>query len=154
VKKLFVLLISFISIAASGFFPYNAAGNEAPKQDIQPFTNKDLEKYHNTSESKPAVPDPMLKDTKSEKIVKTEKSREQKEKEYWCKKTTPYRRKIEKAKDDIREIEKSGKITKQLKKKLEVVKKQLKTAEQDLADIEDEAYRKRIPPGWLRCQFE
>ena len=154
-KKLFIFLILSVSILTVGLFPFNASGDEAPsRDDLRTFTNKDLEKYRSNSDIKPVAPEPAIKDINSEKIVKTEKSREQKEKEYWCKKTKPYIRKIDKAKDDIREIEGIGKVTKQSKKKLAVAKKNLKTAEQDLSDIEDEAYRKRIPPGWLRCQFE
>jgi hypothetical protein len=30
----------------------------------------------------------------------------------------------------------------------------LKAEEQELNDLENEAHRKGVPPGWLRCQFD
>jgi peptidoglycan hydrolase CwlO-like protein len=96
-----------------------------------------------------------------------EAKKEKEEKEYWCKRATEYRKKIEKAQEDFEETEKklaelegnplpnakSKKALKQLNSKLRKSKKQLRNAERDLSYFEDEAHRKGIPPGWLRCQF-
>jgi hypothetical protein len=40
-----------------------------------------------------------------------------------------------------------------LEKKLEALQERLKAARQAREDLEDEARRKNIPPGWLRGQF-
>lgn len=130
----------------------------------QLFTNQDIEKYKGPSEAKTA-------DTKSvsredmEKVRndKNQSIREDKEKEYWCKKASVYKKKIKKADDDAKETEKeistesrkglhAGKKTVLLQKKLEKARKKLEYAEADLGELEDEAHRKGVPPGWLRCQ--
>lgn len=99
--------------------------------------------------------------------VTQKKTKEQKDKEYWCKKATAYREKIEKAQAEIKEAEKrlsetegtdlldakKKKGIKKSQKDLTRAKKQLKEAERELNKLEDEAHRKGIPPGWLRCQF-
>ncbi|MDP2753171.1 MAG: hypothetical protein Q8P40_02140, partial [Nitrospirota bacterium] len=103
-------------------------------------------------------------DKATEKSEKAQKIKEEQEKEYWCKKTIQYKNKIEKIKEEIAEAEKelsgensmylSYKEKKAIQKKIKSEKKKLKYAENDLAEFEDEAHRKGIPPGWLRCQFE
>lgn len=133
----------------------NAGQNAVPY-----FSNQDIEQYKNPSDNKP---------NKTElKREKAKKTKEQEEKEYWCKKATEHRKKIEKAQADVKASEKKiaeteetdmqnikkKKGSKQAKKDLSRAKKQLKEAENNLGELEDKAHRKGIPPGWLRCQFD
>ena len=41
-----------------------------------------------------------------------------------------------------------------LQSRLKKAKDHKSSTERDLKDIENEAHRKGIPPGWLRCQFD
>lgn len=152
-------------------FLVSAMGEESTVRKETPvFTNQDIEKYKKPSDSKPLR---VKTDRTAGKKERAEKIKEGFEKEYWCKKATDYRRRIEKAQDDVREVEKeiselqnTGPPTtakkkksaeekiKKLQKGLERARKQLRFAERVLSDFEDEAHRKEIPPGWLRCQFE
>jgi predicted nucleic acid-binding Zn-ribbon protein len=134
------------------------------QQSAPYFSNEDIEKYKSPSDYKTYRTKTEAVETKK----KAEKTKEQKEKEYWCKRATEYRKKIEKAQGDVEETEKklaelegntlpgakSKKALKQLDSKLRKSKKHLRNAERDLSDFEDEAHRKGIPPGWLRCQFD
>lgn len=134
------------------------------QQSVPYFSNEDIEKYKSPSDNKTT----KIKTEAVETKKKAEKIKEQKEKEYWCKRATEYKKKIEKAREDVEETEKklaeiegnplpdakSKKALKQLNSKLKKSKKQLRNAERDLSDFEDEAHRKGIPPGWLRCQFD
>ena len=122
------------------------------------YTNRDIVKYGKGPEG--AEP-PSTSDGKSEKAERLRKIEEERGKEYWCKKAAPYRRKVDSARDEVRSAEKElaedpadKKKGRALKKKLEGSRSRLKNAELDLAEIEGEAHRKGIPPGWLRCQFE
>ncbi|MBI4683984.1 MAG: OmpH family outer membrane protein [Nitrospirae bacterium] len=130
------------------------------QKEEQSFTNKDLEKYREPSDNRMLAP----RDRIEAKKGKAEKIKEQQEKEYWCKKATQYRNKTEKIKEELTETEKAlsaeGVISSSYSKKKEIEKKrgklqkQLKYAEQDLSNLEAEAHRSSVPPGWLRCQFE
>lgn len=125
------------------------------EEEGRAFTNRDLEQYSNPADTRPA--DNRKAATKSARRDETGRSADngdQKKKEYWCRRGDSHRKKIEHAKEDIKEIEDSGSITKSLRKKLESAKKRLRAAEKDMADTDAEAYRKGIPAGWLRCQFE
>jgi len=141
------------------------SGADTSVQDQpQLFTNQDLGKYNNPSAS-------GTKDTKTvyqedrEGYLKDKKKNimEEREQEYWCKKASAFRKKIEKADEDMKKIEKelseengkslhAGKKSTELQKRLEKAKKRVKDAEADLDDLEHEAHRKGVPPGWLRCQ--
>jgi hypothetical protein len=137
----------------------NAWGSEKTvREEIPYFTNKDIQQYKNPAESNPPVAE---RDRKPEKEDRSRKTKEDHEKEYWCKKTAPHRKKIDSRRDEIRatenELSESSltlKKKKALSRKLESSKRKLKSSERDLGDLEEEAYRKGIPPGWLRCQFE
>lgn len=148
-------LLSSISILV--FF--SAAG--ADKKEAPLYTNQDIEKYKKTSGANTPV---AKADRTTEKKEKTQKTTEGREKEYWCKSAAYHKRKIEKIKDDIAEAEKEipveneqqlpSKKKKAVQKRLNTLNKNLRYAEKDFAEIEAEAHRKGIPPGWLRCQFE
>jgi DNA-binding transcriptional MerR regulator len=156
------ILRLFLPVCILGITAFAAFG-AGPTENKEPlyFTNKDIEKYASPADENvsPAAVKPSRKNDGSKD------SREAQEKEYWCKKTAPCRKKTERVREEIQEIEKeiaenkdrvlsSHKSVNTLRKKLERTKKKLKTAEHDLSDIEEEAHRKGIPPGWLRCQFE
>ena len=145
-----------------------ADNKPAQKEDLT-FSNQDLEKYKLPSDNKTQATKPRRAEEKREKTRKTE---EQKEKEYWCKRAEYYVKKIEKAQDEVdkqeerldelkaaasRELGKQRKLLdkeiKKTRKKLESARKQVTARERDKARIEEEAHRKGIPPGWLRCQF-
>lgn len=135
--------------------------NETAQKEPPVFTNQDIEKYKQPSDSKFH---PVKTDRTAEKKAKAEKIKEEQEKESWCKKANSYKKKIDKIKDEITEAEKelseekgvdlSYKKKKEVQKRLHNARKHLKYAEKDLSELEDEAHRNGIPPGWLRCQFE
>lgn len=152
----FLLVLMMVSVI--GLFPVNALGEDNTGQkEVPVFTNQDIEKYKKSSDSKPPV---AKVDKTEEKRERSQEIKEEHEKEYWCKKATQYKRKIEKEQDEVSEIEKElsadigHKKKTALEKKLKNSRKKLKYAEKDLAELEDEAHRGKIPPGWLRCQFE
>lgn len=153
----------FFLIFLLGAFPAFSLGSEPPTSVNTPvFTNKDIEKYKSPSEGGAPAADNASVAAKSGRIKDINEDRE---KDRWCKKASPLRNNIEKAGDEIQELEieireqkdkglSPGKTEKALVKKLLRAKKQLKFAERDLAEIENEAHRKGVPPGWLRCQFD
>ncbi len=155
-NRSFAMLI----ILASILFCTVAYGEKIqPAQtDAPSFTNKDLEQYRMSSDNK--TPD-MKKDRTEAREEKARARTERQNQEYWCKKATSYNRKIEKGRDEVSALEKdladenlSHKKRAPLEKKLTKARKQLIYLEKDLTDFEDEARRKDVPPGWLRCQFE
>jgi len=158
------LFYSFILaiICVIGLYSPAVSGDSFQQKESRYFSNEDIEKYKSPSDNKT----PKTKAVETKK--KVEKTKEQKEKEYWCKRATEYKKKIEKAREDVEETEKKlaeierdplpdakgKKALKQLNTKLRKSKKQLRNAEKDLGDFEEEAHKKGIPPGWLRCQFD
>lgn len=156
----FIAILTIICI--TGLFSVTVSGNQQEKSPY--FSNKDIEQYKNPSDDKSSSTKPNKAETRKEEAAKL---KEQKEKEYWCKEATKYRKKIEKAQADIKETEKrlsetegtdlldakKKKGIKKSQKDLARAKKQLKEAGRELNKLEDEAHRKGIPPGWLRCQF-
>src|SRR3990172_321570 len=130
---------------AGGPLGRTALGDDAPPPV---FSNQDLEQYGRSSGYNPPVASKV--DRKEELREKSNRIREEKDREYWCKKAGPYRKKIERAKDDIAEIEAErgadGSLKKAAKARLERARKLLKNAEQDLTELEDEARRKSVPP--------
>jgi len=142
----------------------NGAESSAEEQP-QIFTNQDIEKYKGPSEVKATRDTKTVSRDDMERARNYEKQsiREDREKEYWCKKASAYKKKIKKADDDVKETEgeivqgssegsHGGKKTSQLQKKLEKSRKKVEYAEAGLGELEDEAHRKGVPPGWPRCQ--
>ena len=140
-------------------------GEDKPVQgQPQLFTNQDIEKYKGPSEAKTTDTKTVSREDREEvRNDKNQSIREDQEKEYWCKKASAYKKKIKKADDDVKETEKkiseennkslhAGKKTALLQKRLEKARKKVEYAEADLGELEDEAHRKGVPPGWLRCQ--
>lgn len=163
-KKYLLYFFVLPIICVIGLYCPAVSGDSHQQKESPYFSNEDIEKYKSPSDNKT----PKTRAEAVETKKKAEKTKEQKEKEYWCKRATEYRKEIEKAQEDVEETEKklaeiegnplsgakSKKALKQLNTKLRKSKKQLRNAERDLSDFENEAHRKGIPPGWLRCQFD
>lgn len=152
-------LLSFILIAAVLFLSARAGFCEE-KPPL--YSNDDIEKYRHPADNKPQE---QRRTTTSVKKDENKKAREKQDQDYWCKRATAAKRKIEHAGRDVRErqedisreqskdIRTSRKMS-TLQGRLKKAKDQLSSAEGDLSDIENEAHRKGIRPGWLRCQFD
>ena len=132
----------------------------------QLYTNQDIEKYKIPSVPGTTDRKAVFQEDRGEALNdRKNRSMEDHDKEYWCKKASAHKKKIEKADEDMKEIEKelfaenskslhAGKKSTALQKRFEKAKKRVKDAEADLDDLEHEAHRKGVPPGWLRCQFD
>jgi hypothetical protein len=141
-------------------------GNDRSLRDQpQLYTNQDIERYKTPSEvATTAAKSAPQEDREEGREVKKQRIREDHEKDYWCKKASAYKEKIEKAGETVKEMEKklseekskslrTSKKNTPLQKRLVKARKQVTAAEKDLDDLEHEAHRKGIPPGWLRCQL-
>jgi len=126
------------------------------------FSNQDLRQYGTNPPGDETEEDTVGKQRRQKEA---ETTMETKKREYWCKKATPYRRTVEETRDELRETEEllsaeraknlsRNKRIPALEKKETGLKKKIRKAERNLGDLEDEAYRKGIPQGWVRCQFE
>ena len=143
----------------AGLLPVPAMGEDNPAQEEAPyFSNEDIEQYKMPSDNKSRDARATKTDDREEKA---REKKEQLDRENWCKRANLLKRKIEKAQDEISEAKKelseenmSRRKVPALRKKLGKAEKQKEYAERDLSDLEEEAHRKDVPPGWLRCQFE
>jgi len=163
--SVFLCVIFIVTLFAANVGESDTAG----QKEGQVFSNKDLETYKNPSDNKVPGPKPEKREGKKDGLKEI---REELEREQWCKQATVLRRKIEKAQDEVTEsedklsVEKEAGLQKDIKKKkaadrklkrlqqdLDRDKKRLRYAEKDLADLEEEARRKGVLPGWLRCQW-
>lgn len=161
--KRFCFLFTVFLVNSMCCTAVNGAESSVEEQP-QIFTNQDIEKYKGPSEPKTTDTNTVSReDMERARNDKNQIIREDQEKEYWCKKASAYKKKIKKTDDDVKETEREiaqenskgshgGKKTAQLQKKLEKARKQVVYAEADLGELEDEAHRKGVPPGWLRCQ--
>ncbi len=166
-KQIALKLIVLLIICLFGFSFVTATEKD---EEVPYFSNKDIEAYKESSDDK--IPDVRI-DKLGNKEEAFREKKTQKEQEYWCRKAAQYNRKIEMERDEVKEKDKelldlrdewfqgsskkrrsTEKDIKRVQKKLEGAKKKLEYAERDLSDLEDEAHRKDVPPGWLRCQFE
>jgi hypothetical protein len=161
-KRRLLLMLVCLGLAVHLSPAVTLGENEQPEGEVPTFSNKDLDKYKTPYDNAPQNNMPV--DRGAEKIEKTA-LRDQREREYWCKRAAPYNRKIAKAQAEVKEAQDelaadkdSGRHavskSRTLNKRLEKAEKRLKDAERDLSDLGDEAYRKGIPPGWLRCQSD
>ena len=162
-KSLFIFAL--LLFAAMPVFSDNVTN----QQKGRVFTDDDLNKYRKS----PDVVQPPKKNEAVEKKRNFREKNEEVEKEYWCKKENELTRLVDKARDDVRHEEdkleraKTAYSTKRsdrnkksheqhlnrLQNNIEKAKNRLKHSERNLQDLENEAHRKNIPPGWLRCQF-
>jgi phage-related minor tail protein len=156
-KKGTAVFILCLIILPAGLFPCAASAG----QDTPTFSNRDLERYKSPTDGTPA---PATRRTAAKR--RTARDDRQREKDYWCSKAQACQKKIDRARDKVKEVEQlasdeSGGLTftesrlkKPTRRKYEKAKKDLKKAERELRYLEEDAHRKDIPPGWLRCQFE
>lgn len=155
--KRYLLLLIFISIT---LLPL--AGTGWCEEKPQVYSNEDIEKYRNPSDNRSTV---QKRDVAAEKSGEKKIAREKQDQEQWCRRATALRRKIDLAKHELSETEKD--IARENEKKVQTSGKKsslrtrykkaqynLSRAEMDLSDLENEAHRKGIKPGWLRCQFD
>jgi hypothetical protein len=159
-NKFYTFLIISWTILFNVFFFLSVMEAESrPADEVPYFTNEDVKKYRQPADDGNAA----VKHEKSgDKGETAKKGESRKGQEYWCKKATSYRRKIEKNREEVLNKEKvltdlkesGGKKKKSAEERLDKSRRQLKESERDLADLEDEAHRRAIPPGWLRCQFD
>ena len=154
-KKVIVTFLFVTTCACCS--PAGAAQEQAPV-----YSNSDIEKYKQPQDSRPVE---IRRDTREERRLDARQAKDNQERERWCKRVNTQKKKIEKAQYDVQSAEKalkheeekdfhSGKKTKQLKDKVETARRKLANEERDMSDIENEARRKGIPPGWLRCQVD
>jgi hypothetical protein len=152
-------LAGLLFIAAAALFPPPGTAQEQPPV----YSNQDIEKYKLPSDSRPV--EIKKRGTGEERKMDARMAKDNLERERWCKRTTAQRRKIEKAQYEVRTTEKAlkheeerdvhdTKKSKQLRDRLEQDKRKLTVAEGEMNDIENEARRKGVPPGWLRCQID
>lgn len=167
IASLSAFVILWLSAFISGS---DAALGGSPAQDQKTvFSNRDIEKYRYPSDLSERQQADSRKEGKKDGIRKRE---EQQDKEYWCRKATHYRKKLEKAQEEVRKQEERleelkdsasqelGGKRKALEKEVKNTQKKLRTARKGVEDgrrdmdrLEDEAHRKGVPPGWLRCQY-
>ncbi|MBA4372763.1 MAG: hypothetical protein C0402_07840 [Thermodesulfovibrio sp.] len=155
------------------FLAFFCTGAFAAGQETSPaFTNKDLDQYRpQATAAEPPAREPG--DHKAVKQQKTEAAANRKEQEYWCKKARQIKKSLTIAQDEVTEhtahlnelsaakTQAAGRKIANLEKQqnkagrdLKAAGKRLKERQQTLAELEDDAYRNNVPPGWLRCQFE
>lgn len=173
---IFLLLHSLISIALFCSTAVAASG-EAQQQDASPaYTNKDLDQYRPPATAvEPRVQEAArtFADRKSDSRQRSDAIADKKEQEYWCKKARQIKKSLAMAKDEVNEhtaklnelsaarAQTTGKKMASLEKQcnktsrdLKAAGKRLRERQETLAELEDDAHRNNIPPGWLRCQFE
>jgi hypothetical protein len=142
-----------------------AISSQVSAGDTQVFTNHDLEPYERQYESEKKVP---VQDKQTGKHSKAYgRVRHVDQQEYWCKRGTVTQEKVDRAKEKLIKAEeyseemksrtfwrgKSKRTGANAERKLEKAKEDLLSAERAYRKTDDEAHRKGIPPGWLRCEF-
>ena len=167
IRRFSIFLCVFFIVS---LFAVNVKGSDGPEQkEGKTFTNKDLETYKNPSDNPTWAPKAEKKEDKNDGLKKLH---EEFEREQWCKRATVLKRKIEKAQDEVEDKEEKvadlkkehsgadskrqpayAKRIKRFEKDLEKSHKKVKYAQKDLDDLEEEARRKGVLPGWLRCQW-
>ncbi len=145
--------------AAAAQLPLIGSAQEQPPV----YSNRDIEKYKLPSDSRPV--EIKKRDAREERKMDARAAKDNLERERWCKRTTAQKKKTEKAQYDVQTTEKAirreeekdfrgTKKSKQLRDRLAQEKRKLTVEEGALNDIENEAHRKGVPPGWLRCQVD
>jgi hypothetical protein len=156
-KLCFSLLIVLLS------FTYTSG-----EEKILFYSDQDLQKYQNQADDNSTyneISSPEI-DTNKASVVKADPNEAPLQK-LWCRKGTHYRKKLDLAKERYEKAKKDFSDKKTLymyskvkyctynsaKSHLRSTEERLSQADRDLRDIENEAHRNAIPPGWLRCQF-
>jgi len=158
-------LLLFFPLVFSWFCAAAHADDRSAQGQPQVFTNQDIERYTSQSDAKTAPTERVFQEDRAERRRnERHRIREEQEMEYWCDRATASNRRIEAEKEAIKEREEeifeakikgrySHKKNAKLEKSIEGAKKRLRKAEGDLTALENEAHRKGIKPGWLRCQI-
>jgi|MudIll2142460700_1097286.scaffolds.fasta_scaffold03828_5 DNA polymerase III alpha subunit (gram-positive type) len=152
-------LAGLFFIAAAALFPPTGTAQEQPPV----YSNRDIEEYKLPSDSHPV--EIKKRETREGRNMDARAAKDNLERERWCKRATAQKKKIEKTQYDVQTTEKAlkreeerdfhgTKKSKQLRNKLEQEKRKFAAAEGEMNDIENEAHRKGVPPGWLRCQVD
>jgi hypothetical protein len=157
-KKLVMFVIAPIIIGGILCYVTAFAEHTGPGR----YTNEDLEKVgtpQKAEETSPNVSDEISNEKKNE-------AGETQDKEYWCRQGTSINRTISAIKMEIDEVineypDKKGQDINNIElpnpgsqERLNERKLRLREAEGALSDLEDEARRKGVPSGWLKCNFE
>jgi hypothetical protein len=132
------------------------------EEQVPYYSGKDTEKYRSSADAQPSGAQKSSRKSGKKDSRTTTNTKEQ---ERWCKEATSRKKKMGKAQQAVREAEEdiarekeksfhTAKEKNQLQEKLAKAKTRLKAEEQELNDLENEAHRKGVPPGWLRCQFD
>ncbi len=135
---------------------------------LRVYTNEDLKKERPAQKQGRIDDQPDLKASRAIKKRDPQKSSADSGKDKWCKNGTHLRNRVDGAKDSLKTAEKKqadaaarAEQRKKGRQKATAVsdapvrkaKGNLARAEKQLSDLEQDAHRKGIPPGWLRCQF-
>ena len=127
------------------------------------FTNEDLEKYPVAPISKDKSPtDTSPPDTRGKEVQQNKE-----DPQLWCNRARELEDRISSAKVAYtRAVEEkiqadrdylnvgSPQVREAAASKITQTEANIQAAESALRDLEDDAHRRGIPPGWLRCQFE
>lgn len=154
------LLYLACALALGAVFMSSGSYASDSSQKSLSFANRDLQPYDDSPNHKLQEQDSPAPKGSGPRKAKTADSREQAQKEYWCKKASQQRRKVQRLNDDVSEKEQQleeenrkgvvgHKKTAALNKEFTKTRKRLKYAQDDLSAVEDEAHRKGVPPGWL-----
>jgi len=158
-KKLVMLVI--VPALVGGIFCYRGAAF-AEHTGPGKYNNEDLQQYQAPGDTGGKTA-PNVTDKTSDK-----KSNEgdTQERESWCLRGTALNRTISDARKEIEGIldKFPGKRWEDIdtmeltdavqQDRLNMNRRKLREAEAALSDLEAEAYRKGVPPGWIRCDFE
>jgi len=147
-------LLLLVLVSALSFFPPHARGDGSAGQA-------------STQAAAQSAKASSLNDGKDDPV----NIKERQEKDYWCKRSAYYKKRIEKAQY---EVDKEDELLSELKDtgapvkgedkmyvdnkikitqdRLSGAQKLLKDRKRELARIEDEAHRKNIPSEWLQCR--
>jgi hypothetical protein len=162
--RIFYFLLIVLSLS---FCPFPAiAADDQPRV----LTNDDLSGRPRAENQKPAD-NPGAKKESRQKKIRPSKQAGDRDKERWCKDGSRYRNRVDEAKANFYEAEKKyseardradSRFPKKKKQMLKAavsdaaVRKarlKLEKAEKQLLDLEQDAHRKNVPPGWLQCRF-
>ena len=152
------LIVPAVLIASAAILSALAAAEE----QVPYYSGRDTEKYRSSADAQPSG---TQKIRREERKKDNRMAKDRKEQDRWCGEATARKKKIEKAREAVREAERdiarekeksfhTDKEKNKLRDRLDRAKARLKSEEQELNDLENEAHRKGVPPGWLRCQFD
>jgi hypothetical protein len=118
-------VLTFVLILAASTW----GSENTVQEEIPYFTNKDIRQYKQPSDGEIPVTDG---DRKTEKDKRSQKIKEDREKEYWCKKAGPYRKKIDRTRDEIQATEKALSESSLTPKKKKTLNRKLQSSRKKL----------------------